>query len=111
MKAHTEAGTTEKMGRYRHLIAAGCGGDVSAADVDTLVGQILETLEMEAAAAPAPQGPDGLLQPALPALPASTPDSKWPDCHGAAARNPHASGNEGLVGHSHVPGVSGVSSV
>lgn len=52
VKAQTEAGTTEKMSRYRHLIAAGCGGDVDAKDVDMLVGQLLETLEMEAAAAP-----------------------------------------------------------
>lgn len=72
VKAQTEAGTTEKMSRYRHLIAAGCGGDVSAADVDTLVGQILETLEMEAAAAPAPPNPPQTPKPAA-SQPASQP--------------------------------------
>jgi hypothetical protein len=35
------------MAQYRRLIAAGCGGDASAAEVDTLVGQLLETLENE----------------------------------------------------------------
>lgn len=79
VKAQTEAGTTEKMSRYRHLIAAGCGGDVSAADVDTLVGQILETLEMEAAAAP-PQTPKAQPQaaPAASQVPAPAPQSSQP---------------------------------
>lgn len=36
-----------KMAQYRRLIAAGCGGDVSPAEIDTLVGQLLETLENE----------------------------------------------------------------
>jgi hypothetical protein len=35
------------MAQYRRLIAAGCGGDVNAPDIDTLVGQLLETLENE----------------------------------------------------------------
>ncbi|KAI6047058.1 hypothetical protein EDC04DRAFT_581319 [Pisolithus marmoratus] len=41
-----EAGTGGKMGEYRRLIGAGCGG-VPPSEVDHLVGVLLETLESE----------------------------------------------------------------
>ncbi|KAK2466419.1 hypothetical protein APHAL10511_002061 [Amanita phalloides] len=41
-----EAGTSGRMGEYRRLIAAGCGG-VAPSEVDHVLGMLLETLESE----------------------------------------------------------------
>ncbi|KAH9482482.1 Cell division cycle-related protein res2/pct1 [Psilocybe cubensis] len=42
----TEAGTSGRMGDYRRLIGAGCGG-IPPAEVDQVLGMLLETLESE----------------------------------------------------------------
>ncbi|KAF5321595.1 hypothetical protein D9619_000364 [Psilocybe cf. subviscida] len=42
----TEAGTSGRMGEYRRLIGAGCGG-VPPSEVDQVLGMLLETLESE----------------------------------------------------------------
>ncbi|KAF8631274.1 hypothetical protein AX15_002600 [Amanita polypyramis BW_CC] len=41
-----EAGTNGRMGKYRRLIAAGCGG-ISPSEIDHVLGMLLETLESE----------------------------------------------------------------
>lgn len=42
-----QAGITAKMAQYRRLVASSTGGDSDPAEMDTLVGQLLETLENE----------------------------------------------------------------
>ncbi|TDL29086.1 apses-domain-containing protein [Rickenella mellea] len=46
VKLQAEAGTSGRMNQYRRLIAAGCGG-ISPAEVDGVLGMLLETLEAE----------------------------------------------------------------
>ena len=37
-----QAGTGEKIGQYRRLIAAGCGGGLAIGDVDNVMSQLLD---------------------------------------------------------------------
>ncbi|KAL1411188.1 Transcription factor mbp1 [Vanrija albida] len=73
VKAQTEAGTTEKMAQYRRLIAAGCGGDVGPAEIDTVVDTLLESLENETGQTPTPRP-----APALPPVSAAPPPPNRP---------------------------------
>jgi hypothetical protein len=40
--AYLQSGTGEKIGQYRRLIAAGCGGTGGSTDVDSLMTHFLE---------------------------------------------------------------------
>ncbi|KAJ7937387.1 hypothetical protein B0H13DRAFT_2246599 [Mycena leptocephala] len=51
-----EAGTSGRMGEYRRLIGAGCGG-VPPSEVDHVLGMLLETLESEEPSSSSTAGP------------------------------------------------------